>query len=277
MSVVGSKIDSAEDEAQSRQGGRPMAPRNGDREKRDSVNSQTRESLEKMGVRYCFSSYVDAHGVMKGKAVPIDHFDRMMRGSELYTGAALDGLGQSPDDDELAAHPDPAAIIQLPWRPEVAWAPSFLKYHDEPWPMCSRTILQRQIDRAAALGMQFNLGIECELFIVRRDGNHIEPNSPFDDISKAAYDVQLTLENYDFLNECVSAMNDLGWDVYSFDHEDANGQFEFDFSYADVMTMADRFVLWRLMMKEIARKYGWEATFMPKPYADRTGSRSCRT
>jgi glutamine synthetase len=60
--------------------------------------------------------------------------------------------------------------------------------------------------------------------------------------------------------------------VYSFDHEDANGQFEFDFSYADVMTMADRFVLWRLMMKEIARKYGWEATFMPKPYADRTGS-----
>ena len=91
MSVVGSKIDSAEDEAQSRQGGRPMAPRNGDREKRDSVNGQTRESLEKMGVRYCFSSYVDAHGVMKGKAVPIDHFDRMMRGSELYTGAALDG------------------------------------------------------------------------------------------------------------------------------------------------------------------------------------------
>ncbi len=249
-----------------------MTPKNGDLANRDSVNSQTRESLEKMGVRYCFASYVDANGVMKGKAVPIDHFDRMLRGSEMYTGAALDGLGQSPDDDELAAHPDPAAITQLPWRPDVAWAPSFLKYHDEPWPMCSRTVLQKQIDRAAALGLKLNLGIECEAFVVRRDGNRIEPNSPFDHISKAAYDIQLTLENYDFLDECVSTMNKLGWKVYSFDHEDANGQFEFDFAYADVMTMADRFVLWRLMMKEIARKYGWETTFMPKPYADRTGS-----
>jgi glutamine synthetase len=60
--------------------------------------------------------------------------------------------------------------------------------------------------------------------------------------------------------------------VHSFDHEDANGQFEFDFAYADVMTMADRFVIWRLMMKEIARKFGWEATMMAKPYSDRTGS-----
>ena len=138
--------------------------------------------------------------------------------------------------------------------------------------MCSRTILQRQIDRAAAHGLQFNLGIECEVYIVQRDGNKIEPNNPYDDIAKAAYDVQLTLENYEFLNECVSAMNELGWDVHSFDHEDANGQFEFDFAYADVMTMADRYVLWRLMMKEIARSFGWEATFMPKPYANRTGS-----
>lgn len=238
----------------------------------DTAAKQTRQSLSDAGVRYCFPSYVDVHGVHKGKAVPIDHFDRMMRGSELYTGAALDGLGQGPNDDELAAHPDPAAVVQLPWRPEVAWVPSNLKYHDEPWPMCSRNVLQRQIDRAAALGLQFNLGIECEVFIVRQSGSTIMPNNDVDTIPKAAYDVQLTLENYDFLDECVSAMNKLGWDVHSFDHEDANGQFEFDFAFADAMTMADRFVLWRMMMKEIARKYGWEATFMPKPYADRTGS-----
>ena len=76
----------------------------------------------------------------------------------------------------------------------------------------------------------------------------------------------------DFLNDVVSSMNKLGWKVHSFDHEDANGQFEFDFAYADVMTMADRFVVWRMMMKELARKHGWEATMMAKPYADRTGS-----
>ncbi|MGH6954944.1 MAG: hypothetical protein ACREGL_12210, partial [Alphaproteobacteria bacterium] len=79
-----------------------------------------RRKLEDKGVKYCLASYVDVHGLAKAKAVPIDHFERMMRGSELFTGAALDGLGQGPQDDELAIHPDPRAVTQLPWRPEVA-------------------------------------------------------------------------------------------------------------------------------------------------------------
>ena len=102
--------------------------------------------------------------------------------------------------------------------------------------------------------------------------NGIAPNDPRDTIAKAAYDASLTLINMEFLNDVVSSMNKLGWKVHSFDHEDANGQFEFDFAYSDVMTMADRFVVWRMMMKELSRKHGWEATMMAKPYADRTGS-----
>ena len=236
---------------------------------------ETMESLVAKGVEYCMPYYVDVHGVPKTKTVPVSHFDRMMRGSELFTGAALDGLGQGPHDDELAVIPDPAAVVQLPWRPTVAIIPGQLTYHEEPWPMCSRTILAKQVERAARMGLKFNLGIECEVYIVRRDEtahNGILPNDPRDNIAKAAYDTSLTLINLEFLHEVVGAMNKLGWEVHSFDHEDANGQFEFDFAYADVMTMADRFIIWRLMMKEIARKHGWEATMMPKPYADRTGS-----
>jgi glutamine synthetase len=236
---------------------------------------ETMESLIAKGVEYCMPYYVDVHGIPKTKTVPVSHFDRMMRGSELFTGAALDGLGQGPHDDELAVIPDPDAVIQLPWRPNVAIIPGQLSYHDQPWPMCSRTILAKQVERAAKLGLRFNLGIECEVYIVRRDPsrhNGIAPNDPRDNIAKAAYDVSLTLINMEFLNDVVSSMNKLGWEVHSFDHEDANGQFEFDFAYSDVMTMADRFITWRLMMKELARKYGWEATMMAKPYADRTGS-----
>jgi glutamine synthetase len=236
---------------------------------------ETMRSLIDKGVEYCMPLYVDVHGVAKTKTVPIDHFDRMMRGSELFTGAALDGLGQGPHDDELAVVPDPDAVMQLPWRPNIAVIPGQLSYHEQPYPMCSRTILARQVERAAKMGLKFNLGIECETYIVKRDPsahNGIVPNDPRDDIAKAAYDAALTLINLEFLNDVVSSMNKLGWKVHSFDHEDANGQFEFDFAYADVLTMADRFVVWRLMMKELARKYGWEATMMPKPYADRTGS-----
>ena len=230
-----------------------------------------RELAEK-GVKHCLAAYVDLHGIPKAKSVPISHFARMMRGSELFTGAALDGLGQGPNDDELAVHPEVSAISVLPWRREVAWAPGGLRFHDEPWPMCSRNVLQRQIDRLAAHGLAFKLGIECEIFLVRREGDTIRPANPLDVLPKAAYDVIGLLENMPWLDTVVGYMDELGWEVHSFDHEDANSQFEFDFAYADVMTMADRFVLWRMMMKEVSRRFGWEATFMPKPYADRTGS-----
>jgi glutamine synthetase len=239
------------------------------------VGRETTQSLRDKGVEYCMPLYVDINGIAKTKTVPIDHFDRMMRGSELFTGAALDGLGQGPHDDELAVVPDPDAVVQLPWRPNVAVIPGHLSYHEQPYSMCSRSALARQVERAAKLGLKFNLGIECETYIVRNDPtayNGIAPNDPRDTIAKAAYDASLTLLNMEFLNDVVSSMNALGWKVHSFDHEDANGQFEFDFAYSDVMTMADRFIIWRMMMKEIARKHGFEATMMAKPYADRTGS-----
>ncbi|HUC63697.1 MAG TPA: type III glutamate--ammonia ligase [Alphaproteobacteria bacterium] len=231
-----------------------------------------RRELEGRGVKYCLASYVDVHGIPKAKSVPIDHFERMMRGSELFTGAALDGLGQAPNDDELAVHPDPRAITVLPWRPEIAWAPGGLRFHDEPWPMCARNVLTRQIERLARHGLTFNLGVECEVFLVRREGDALRPANPLDVLPKAAYDVIGLVENHAWLDEVVGHMNGLGWEVHSFDHEDANSQFEFDFAYSDVLTMADRFTLWRMMMKEVSRRHGWEATFMAKPYADRTGS-----
>jgi glutamine synthetase len=223
-------------------------------------------------VRYCLPAYVDIHGVLKSKSVPIAHFERAMRGSELFTGAALEGLGQDTHDDELALHPDPGAVTQLPWRTTVAWMPGNLRLHGKPWPMCSRTVLQQQIDRAAKLGLRFNLGIECEFFLVRVDGNTVLPANPKMNLHKAAYDVLGLLESMDWLDEIVGYMDQLGWNVHCFDHEDANSQFEIDFEYANCLTTADRYVLFRLMAKEIARRHGYEVTFMPKPFRDRTGS-----
>jgi glutamine synthetase len=231
-----------------------------------------REELRKKGVRYVLAAYTDIHGVGKAKCVPIDHFATMMRGSELFTGAALDGLGQEPSDDELSVRPDLERIVILPWRPDVAWAPGFLYYHGEPWPMCSRVVLQRAVDRAAALGYGFNLGIETEFYLVRLENGTVVPANPRDRLEKAAYDIVDLLANLPFMDEMITHMNALGWDVHSFDHEDSNSQFEFDFSYTGVMAMADRQTLWRMMMKETARRHGCEVTFMPKPYSNRTGT-----
>lgn len=231
-----------------------------------------RDELRAAGIRHCLAAYTDVHGVGKAKCVPIDHFSTMMQGSELFTGAALDGLGQGPADDELSLRPDITRIVELPWMPGYAWAPGHLFFHGEPWPMCSRAVLQRAVDRAAKLGYVFNLGIETEFYLVRRENGAVVPANPTDALAKAAYDITDLLSNMPFLDEIIGYMNELGWDVHSFDHEDSNSQFEFDFSYADAMSMADRQTLWRMMMKAVARRHGFDVTLMPKPYPDRTGT-----
>lgn len=232
-----------------------------------------KERLRNAGVRHALAGYVDLHGRTKCKAVPLGHLDRMMGGSELFTGAALDGVPQGVNDDEVAALPDPASATILPWRPDVAWFASDLTYHGQPFEACSRQILKRALASAADMGFTFNLGIETEFFLMR-DGpdGRPQPFGPGDALDKPAYDVRQLLHGFDVVSEIVGAMNALGWDVYSFDQEDATGQFETDFHYADALTMADRVTFFRLMVNEIAAKHGLYATFMPKPFADRTGS-----
>jgi glutamine synthetase len=138
--------------------------------------------------------------------------------------------------------------------------------------MCSRVVLKRAVDRASALGFVFNLGIETEFYLVRRENGRVVPANSEDVLAKAAYDIVDLLANLPFMDQMIDYMNRLDFDVHSFDHEDSNSQFEFDFSYTDVMSMADRQTLWRMMMKTVAREHGFDVTFMPKPYSNRTGT-----
>ena len=232
-----------------------------------------KQSLIKKGVKSCIGAYVDIHGVPKGKFVPIEHFEHFAHGSELYTGYALDGLGQAPNDDEISSVPDTNHIVQLPWRKEVAWLPADNHFHGKPYPLNTRVLLKNILAEAAEMGFRFNLGIECEIYVLKQDehGRLLVPN-PDDNLEKSCYDVKRFMDVFPWLDQMVTTMNDLGWDVYSLDHEDGNSQFEFDFNYADALTMADRYIFFRFMAKAYAAQHGLLATFMPKPFADKTGN-----
>ncbi len=241
--------------------------------KSDTAIRQIQAELKAKGVKYCVGAYVDIHGVPKGKFVPLDHFLHFAHGSELYTGYALDGLGQSPNDDEISSVPDLDAITILPWRPEVAWMPADNAFHGRPYEINTRVALKRVLAEAAGLGLGFNLGIECEVFVGRLEesGRLAVPN-PDDDLVKSCYDVKRFLDRYVWLDRMASTIDALGWDLYSLDHEDANSQFEFDFKYADALAMCDRYIFFRMMAKHYAAEEGLLATFMPKPFADKTGN-----
>ncbi|MGF1480435.1 MAG: type III glutamate--ammonia ligase [Cyanophyceae cyanobacterium] len=229
-------------------------------------------TLVEQGVKYALASYVDVHGICKAKAVPLAHFAQMMQGAELFTGAALDGVPQAVNDEEVSARPDPDTATVLPWNPEIVWFASDLYLQGKPFSACCRTILKKVLNQAAQMGLGFNLGIETEFFILKDANGQAVPVSDRDTLAKPCYDLTGLLDNYPWVSEIVETMNQLGWDVYSFDHEDANGQFETDFAYCDALKMADRLTFFRLMVKEIARRHGHFASFMPKPFGDRTGS-----
>ncbi|MEZ0388045.1 MAG: type III glutamate--ammonia ligase, partial [Verrucomicrobium sp.] len=231
-----------------------------------------KQELVGRGIKYCIGAYVDIHGVPKGKVVPVDHFEDFARGSELYTGYALDGLGQRPNDDEIASVPDLERGVRLPWQPEVMWYPADLTFHGQPYEVSTRVAFGKVLEEARSMGFGFNLGIECEVYFVRQDRQGLVIPNADDNLMKSCYDVKRFMDAYGLVDRIATTINELGWDLYSFDHEDGNSQFEFDFKYADGMTMADRYIFFRFLAKKYAADEGLLATFMPKPFADKTGN-----
>lgn len=236
-----------------------------------------RDDLAVRGVEFVFGYYVDIHGVPKSKCVPVASLPSMANGSELYTVGALEGMGElGPHEDECAGFPDLDRLVVLPWKPNVALAPTQLRLEGDLYPQDSRNLLLRQVRKAAERGLVANVGIEPEFYVLRETPEGWRPLVPQDQLSipTRGYDLEATMLAEPFLGPMARHMHALGWGLYSFDHEGGDGQYEFNFNYADALTMADRMVVFRLMAKHCAREVGCIASFMPKPFHDDFGSAS---
>jgi glutamate---methylamine ligase len=131
-------------------------------------------------------------------------------------------------------------------------------------------VLKNMREKATKAGYTLKTGVECEYFLVSPDGSGISDAS--DTQSKPCYDQSALMRRYDVISEICDSMLELGWQPYQNDHEDANGQFEMNWLYDDCLVTADRMAFFKYMVKAIAEKHGLRATFMPKPFANLTGS-----
>jgi len=174
----------------------------------------------------------------------------------------------------MFAVPDPNSLIQLPWKPEVGWLAADPVMNGKPVAHGPRNVLNAQIAAAAEMGYQMKSGVECEYFLLSADGQAISDAG--DTQAKPCYDQQALMRRYDVITEICDAMLSLGWNPYQNDHEDANGQFEMNWDYADALVTADRHAFFKFMVKSIAEKHGLRATFMPKPFTSLTGN-GCHT
>jgi len=224
---------------------------------------------KKNKIKYFLINFLDLNGVQRSKLVPTPAIAEMEKEGAGFAGFAT-FLDMTPSYPDMFCLPDPEAVIQLPWKPEVAWVPGNLSMNDKLVDQAPRVILSKLIDKAKTSGYVMMGGVEPEFMLISKDGQSISDSK--DIAGKPCYDQQALMRRYDVISEICDSMINLGWGTYQNDHEDANGQFEMNWDYSDLMTTADRQAFFKFMVKSIAEKHELRATFMPKPFSHLTGN-----
>ena len=223
----------------------------------------------KKKLRYFLISFADLFGVARAKLVPAAAIKTMQKDGAGFAGFAT-WLDMTPAHPDMFAMPDADTLVPLPWRPDVGWLAADLWMDGKPVAASPRVMLKEQLKRAAKKGWRPKSGVECEFFLLDAGGGAVADER--DTQAKPCYDQSALMRRYEVIAEICDAMGALGWNPYQNDHEDANGQFEMNWDYADSLQTADRHMFFKFMVKSVAEKHGLRATFMPKPFADLTGN-----
>ncbi|TPQ22938.1 type III glutamate--ammonia ligase [Streptomyces sporangiiformans] len=226
------------------------------------------------GVRFLLATFTTLTGKPCAKLVPVEAADALEGEGVGFAGYAAGAMGQLPCDPDVMALPDVASYVPLTFvRPGLGMVHCDPHVEGRPYAFAPRVILRTLAEKAAAEGTRLVSGAEVEYFLVQRGADGaLTTADRLDDAAQPCYDARGLTRMYDHLTAVSEAMVRLGWGPYASDHEDGNGQFEQNFHHADALTTADRVVTLRYIVQVLAEQRGMTATFMPKPFTDRTGS-----
>jgi glutamine synthetase len=234
---------------------------------------QAKRFFKENGIRYVLAQFVDVHGAAKAKAVPVEHYDMVVNDGAGFAGFAVWGLGMGPHGPDFMGVGDPTTIAPILWMPGFARMACDGYVNGKPYSYCSRVAARRQIDKLTARGYTLYTGIEPEFMLLKKDASGaLQPFDDTDGLDKPCYDYKGLARAGALLDDLTKYLRAVGIDVYQIDHEDANGQFEVNFTYADAMRTADNLIYFKMAASEVARAHGAIATFMPKPFSNRTGT-----
>src|SRR6478735_529552 len=216
-----------------------------------------KKRAEEEGIEFFFAQFVDMNAKPSAKLVPMSNFEGLVSEGAGFAGFAAGPIGQTPASPDMMAIPDLASYSRVPFKDNLARFACDIYVEGKEWPYCPRTILRHQLARAKKLGYTFKIGMELEFFLLREtaDGG-IELADPLDRLDQPCYDMKGLTRHYEFLSRLSTYVNELGWGSYANDHEDANGQFESNFEFADALTTADRAIFFRYMVHAMAQERG---------------------
>ncbi|MBI4824665.1 MAG: glutamine synthetase [Nitrospirae bacterium] len=226
------------------------------------------ELVKKHDVKFVRLWFSDIHGMLKSFALPVEELDYAFKEGMGFDGSSIKGFARI-DESDMIARPDPTTFTLLPWRPkESAVAKMFADIYEpdgSPYKGDPRYVLKKNLEKAKQKGYTLYLGPELEYFYFKTDKavETLDEGGYFDYPLDAAEDLR---------RDTILALEEMRIKVEYSHHEVAHSQHEIDLRYQDALTMADTVMTHRVVVKEIAKKYGVYATFMPKPIFGQNGS-----
>ena len=229
--------------------------------------------VEEQDVKFIRLQFTDVLGSLKNIAVTVSQLPKILEDGMMFDGSSIEGFARIEESD-MYLRPDLDTFVIFPWRPQHGKVARFIcdvyTPQGEPFEGDPRSILKRTMKEAEDMGYSFNVGNECEFFLLHTDENGVPTTITNDE---AGYFDLAPIDNgEDARREICLTLEEMGYEIEASHHEVADGQHEIDFKYDNALTTADNVMTFKLVVKTIAKKYGLHATFMPKPIFGINGS-----
>ena len=236
------------------------------------------ERLAEDGIEQLWVVYHDYSGRAGAKTIPKEGFRTAVRDGVVFAMANLDfdlldhqvaGASLLADSGDFLAVPDPRSYTIMPQYPNTARMHAWMRSTTgSPWEGCPRTRLDAMIDRLATHGYCAQVAFEPEFYLLTRDADgHYTPSNS----TRMFTDTGLAVEN-PFIQRLFTDLRRMGMAIAPLGKEYGPGQYEMTAQHGAPIEAVDRYLLLKSAVREAARSFGHVATFMPKPYADWSGS-----
>ena len=231
------------------------------------------QMVEDEGVQFIRLQFTGLFGVLKNIAIPASRLCKALDNRCSIDKAALDGFSDG-EETNLYLRPDLNTFSILPWRPQQGKVARFLcdvvDENGQEYEGSSRYILKKVVEKAAEKGYTFNINPECEFYLFHVDDNGLPTTITHE---KAGYlDTSPVDLGENTRRDIILSLEDMGYEIDSSHHEIAPAQHEIDFTFENAMKTADKIMTFKMAVRTIAKRYGLQATFMPKPKAGSNGS-----
>ena len=237
------------------------------------MNYETAEDVRKVvkdkNVSFIQFWFTDVLGFLKSFAITPSELDEGLTEGMGFDGSSIEGFARIEESD-MIAKPDPSTFQLIPWRgvdrPVARMFCDILNPDGSPYEGSTRYVLKRLLDTIAEKGYTFYVGPELEYFYFKND-------ACTEILDRGGYfDSRPVDMGSDLRRETIFTLQDMDIQVEYSHHEVAPSQHEIDLRYDDALRMADKTMTYRVAVKEVARRNGLYATFMPKPLFGQNGS-----